>query len=222
METVMSTPSEEAPIPGIELSVDGKRNMFSMHCGVTEQIMSYAACNWRLDVLKTPNVKTPADWEKCRTACKTGACVVVGMREQELLLGRSIHFQDRHAGRSTQVARHLPSAWSVAITKGPGQTSVAPVRSAPPPKARPASVLDAMGDTGDFAAAITAAAVERPVTPPPAPTPMPTPTVAPPRVPETPAPAAPRPTAMPGESPLQMARRIAAERQALASLSTST
>lgn len=151
--------------------------------------MNYAACLWRQNVLAAPDIKTPEDWAPCAKACRDGQCAAVTMRQEEVLAGKSIYFMARDI-----VRRAADSVRQWVMPTGYGTKDSKPI-----PKAKPkaTSALDAMGDAGDLASAITLAATEAASKP----------------IVAT-EPAKPIPAALPGESPLQMARRLAAERNA--------
>ena len=173
----------------VSASADGARNMYSLQCDATGQRMNYAACQWRQGVLAKPDIKTPADWNKCAESARHGTCPALLLRKEEELAGKAIYFDDRNIFRK---ATDAAKRWVSNVTSLPsGITKRDPAVVA---RHTGGSMLDALGDTGSLADAITAAASE-----PAAP-------VA--RV----IPIAPAPVALAGESPLQMARRIAAER----------
>ena len=190
------TTDQSATIEPITSSADGTRNSYSLFCATRGQSMNYAACLWRQGVLSKPDVKTPEDWNSCRTAACSGGCAANNMREEELIAGKSIYF------RARLEARRMANNFGAAVRQWvmPAATSEKPVRT---PAARPApakSMLDAIGSAGTFADAVTEAAkaaTEAPITMTKA-----TPAVIPIVVANT------------GESPLAMARRIAAERSA--------
>jgi hypothetical protein len=192
MEVVMSdlvkTTAADEAIEPFASSADGKLNSFTLTCLPTEQSMNYAACLWRQGVLAKPDINTPADWSTCRTAAKTGACPALQMRQEEELAGKSIYFRGRNLLR---LAGEAASRWLM-----PPITSK---RAAPPPPpkavSRPTSMLDAMGRAGDLSDAVSAAAASH---------------AASPRAPRAPIPIVT--AAFTGESPLAMARRLAATR----------
>lgn len=171
-------------IEPITASADGTRNMFTLKCVPLEQSMNYAACLWRQGVLSSPNTKTPADWAPCGTACRAGTCTALNMRQEEVLAGKAIYFQDRN------VFRKVIDAAKQWIMPSFGTTTPA-TKPKPAPKK---DMLDAIGSAGSFADAISVAAKT--------PASVPVARVIPMMVAQT------------GESPLQMARRMAAERAA--------
>lgn len=183
----------DSPIEPLASSADGKLNAYTLTCAPLGQSMNYAACLWRQNVLATPNVKTPADWSGCDQARLNKTCTALLMRSEEVLAGKSIYFRARGIVRQLSDAAREWFRPGAAGTKAP---PTRPITMVPTPK--PAkSMLDAMGSAGDLADAISAAA-KTPASPPPAPV------------------IAPAPVALEGESPLQMARRLAAERSARA------
>ena len=185
----------ESTIEPISASADGTRNSHTLTCDFTSQSMNYAACLWRQGVLAKPDIKTPADWSLCIQARNCNRCTALDMRREEELAGKAIYFRDRNVFRKIKDAalQYLPG-WAG------GTSSAAPtITRAPEPKrAAPApakSMLDAMGSMGSYSDAITTAAKTPAATPPAAKLHIPI-----------------RPVANTGESPLQMARRLAAER----------
>lgn len=190
------TTDQSATIEPITSSADGTRNSYSLFCAARGQSMNYAACLWRQGVLSKPDVKTPEDWNSCRTAACSGNCAANNMREEELLAGKSIYF------RARLEARRMANNFGAAVRQWvmPAATSEKPARTHAAKPAPAKSMLDAMGSAGTFADAVTEAAktaTEAPITMTKA-----TPAVVPIVVANT------------GESPLAMARRIAAERSA--------
>lgn len=166
-------------------SADGRRNSFTLACTPTGQSMNYAACLWRQGVLANPKTITPPDWDACKQARKEGRCTALAMRQEEELTGKSIYFRCRGAlNAAAQAARD----WI--MPPKTSRTAAAP----PPAPIRPKTMLDAMAGAGDFTDAIAAAAKE--------------PAVTAPKLPRAPA-----PVSIAGETPLQMARRLHAERQ---------
>jgi hypothetical protein len=201
----MSDSEKPVVIHGIEASADGQRNAYSARCDALGQVMNYAACLWRQGVLSKPDIKTPTDWEPCRQAASCGKCNAVEMRNEELLKGHSIYFRDRNI---VQRVLHTAREWVMPSTTRTVGTTSSSKHSAPKhipiiaPKPRVAtSMLDAMGDAmGDGGYADVINSVERTVSSEPAPHVTPH---------QPPAGAL---KALPGESPLAMARRMAAER----------
>lgn len=179
--------NQETPvIEPVTASADGRRNAYTMGCAALGQSMNYAACLHRQKVLGDKTLKAPADWQGCAEAAKRGNCVALQMREQELLQGRSIYFRAREAVKQMADAARK---WFM-----PSMGKSAPAKKT----SKPASMFDAMGDAGTFADAITAAAADKEGHMP---------------LPEKRIPVA-IPVAQAGETPLQMARRLAAERAA--------
>lgn len=194
MEIVMTdlaATQEDTPLEPIAYSADGKRNSYTLSCTPTGQSMNYAACIWRQKVLDNPKTVTPPDWNTCKEARDAGRCIALQMRQEEELAGKSIYFRCRKALSEASIAAR---EW---IMPGSTTRGGAPRRPAPAPAAKPKTMLDAMGSMGDLGDAISAAAAT-PASPPPA----------------VRAPIPIMPVAQSGESPLQMARRIAAERAA--------
>lgn len=187
-DSVILNAEPASAIEPITASADGKRNSFTLNCVPTGQSMNYAACLWRQGVLVTPNVKVPPDWNACNTARCGGECTALVMRKEEELAGKSIYFKDRNFIRKiTDSARK----WLMPKTTFSSSFAGKEVPAEPKVK-RTSSMLDAMGDAGTFADAITEAAK----------TPASSPLVAAVSRPAT-------PVALTGESPLAMARRLA-------------
>jgi hypothetical protein len=196
-----TTQPPEPTVYTIAQSADGSLNSYSLGCTFNGQRMNYAACQHRQTLLDKGDVKVPADWGGCRTAARAGNCVALDLRKEEVLAGKAIYFEPRSWLRAqAEKARRWVNPWE--------QTQNTPkaARPAPAPAPKPATdVFDGLG-SNSYADAINAMA--RPGTNPPPPAPALRP-VAPPNPPAAPA------RALPGESPLQMARRLAAERASL-------
>ncbi len=202
----MNDSSTDETIEPITASADGKRNSYTLSCAPTGQGMNYAACLWRQGVLATPNVKTPADWAACDQARRSGTCTALEMRREEELAGKAIYFQDRNmVQRITAAAVRwiLPTFRDKPADRArtPMPSGIEKRPESVKPRGAGMSMLDAMGSMGSLADAVTVAAKTAPSMPP-APRPVPVQVTA---------------VALPGESPLQMARRIAAERAGHAS-----
>ena len=192
----------EATIEPITASADGTRNGYTLFCDAKGQRMNYAACLWRQSVLDNPATKVPEDWNGCRTAACSGKCNAKEMRQEELLAGKSIYFECRSTFRKlAEVAKE----WGVNFVSKSSAAVKQSIMTEPPkeifiqPKTRHASTLDALGATSGLAEAITAAATEQSK-----------PLEKPPVVSE---PVAAKVSSshfepLPGETPLQMARRI--------------
>ncbi len=197
----------DGPLEPLTYSADGKRNSFTLACTPTGQSMNYAACIWRQNVLANPKTITPPDWNVCKEARNEGRCTALIMRKEEELAGKSIYFRCRKALSAASIAAREWIMPKGAATSMPHAGSApAARRSAAPPAlaVKPKTMLDAMGSMGDLADALSAAAATPAVTPAAAVAAAPT---------APPPPRAPIPTALAGESPLQMARRLHAERQ---------
>jgi hypothetical protein len=123
------------------------------------------------------------------------------MRKEEVLAGKAIYFEDRNLIRRITAAAvrwilpNFVDHHDTPKVKKPMPSGIEKRESAPRPSKGDA-MLDAIGSAGSLSDAITVAARSETVKPPVS--------------------AAPRPaiTAQAGESPLQMARRMAAERSA--------
>lgn len=191
-------------------SPDGQLNSFCMRCDKQEQTMSYAACLWRQGVLAKPDIRTPSDWAPCGEAARHGACVALMMRQEEVAAEQAIYFRKRnseaHPMAEPKRSWHSSALAKVGTVVRAAADTVRGITTPAPKPAAPRDALDAMGAMPSYAEAITrmvesgehtAAAAPAPSVPPTAGTP-----------------AMPAPTAMPGESPLAIARRMAAARAA--------
>lgn len=218
----MSDSGEQQFYP-ISHSADGKLNAYSHRCDVVSQMMNYAACLWRINVLSDPSIRTPADWAGCTEAKRTCRCPAANMREEEVLKGHSIYFRSREEVRKTWMptsvwtpSKPTASKFDAIAQGGIKRGEIRPMVATGKGK----SMFDAMGEGTDYAAAINAAASD--------PTPAPAaPKTVEPAVKVEPKPSAPKPAPSgelllkslpmePGESPLAYARRLAAARQAAA------
>jgi hypothetical protein len=117
-----------AEILNIDASADGRRNAYTFRCTPIGQQMHYAACLQRVDATQRPDA--PSDWAGCRKACEQGLCPAKGMREEELLKGKSVYFRARQAlQEAAEKARTWVDTWK---------------NSKPAGKREKGSVLDAM------------------------------------------------------------------------------
>jgi len=177
----------------VSASADGKRNAYCLQCKKAEQSMSYAACLNRIAVVRS-GADVPKDWNVCDDALRFHQCAAQTMRDEEELAGKSIYF----------VARDLLAAAGDAVRKWfmPGDPKTS--RPAPEARRKARSMFDSMGDAGSYADAINgmsasegAELMGRATT-----------------APAAPVKAVVLPQALPGESPLAMARRLAAQKAA--------
>lgn len=194
-DELMNTPraEQETEVFGIDASTDGRRNSYTLSCAAIGQSMNYAACLWRQNVLSGKDIRTPADWAPCDAAGRAGNCKAMLMREEELIAGKSIYFRSRESVmKGLQTVRQ----WVMPTfgRKAPSATH------APAPKPAGGHLLDAVGTAPTYADAVERLAREAGAAPAP-----------------TPAPARVIPiasmVALPGESPLAMARRLRAQQQ---------
>ena len=186
----MTDTDSERPILGIDASADGRRNAYSSRCGVVEQVMNYAACQWRQGVLGQSDIRTPADWSACAQARSFGTCPALRMREEEVLAGKAIYFVERARGGDNPVVSPA-RAWIDTAWKGAKKALARVTPSAAPAPAR--SALDALGEVGSYSDALNALASEHASAP--------TPAVAS-------RPAQPPIPMLEGESPLAYAKRV--------------
>lgn len=184
------------------------------HCATIERGPSYAACLSRLHDIDVghSNERT----SECEKTLREGRCIAAGMREQEKLAGQALFYFPRL--NKPFLSAKVAGDFGILITN---QTDPALITKEPKPfgvradvtskPAAPAKTLDdhlTAATTSGFAEAISAAvaeAAEEPARPAPTPVPKPTPAAAP-----TPAAKSARPPMLPGETPLQYARRLAA------------
>ena len=216
--TMPKAPELSELVP-LNFFTDGTKNSFCMRCDAQGQTMSYAACLWRQGVISKPDIRTPADWAPCGDAARQGRCVAVAMRAEEEAAERSIYFRKRvnEVHPMVESKRSWVNTWDKVRTVATSAVTTIARAVTPAPKP-PADILDSIGSTS-YADALTRAVAEDRAAD----------TAKPPATPAAPAahhPAAPTPaaatpasapiTALPGESPLAMARRIAALRAAQA------
>lgn len=123
------------------------------------------------------------DYPKDWSVCDTNECPARALRAEERAAGKSLYFVAREAFSDAVVATRK---WVTSFVKPQRVKTSAPA----------SDMFAAMGAAADLSGAISIApkAVAAPATAPRKPT-------------------GPIPVALPGETPLQMARRIAAERQ---------
>lgn len=187
----ISQPAKPEKIWPITASADGSLNSHCLRCAVTGQGMGYAACLWRQDVLSNVNAKTPADWNVCRESAASGSCVALRMRHEEVVAGKAIYFRERVKDRN--VVEEPKRKWIDTL-----RTVGEKVKAVIAPKPRvDGDEFDAMAAASDMAAVATRVSAAHAAATPPAAS-IPTSAV----------------TALAGETPLQMAMRIKAEREA--------
>lgn len=210
-------------------SAGGNNAYYLKGCEVVERSPSYASC-----LFKIGEKDAGREHEQHRECSNAGSrCAARGMRDQEKLAGVALYFFPRTPPQALHVPFKIAGDFGVRITNLtdpahiPRDPKSAGDRFVNKPLAKEKAIdpldaeLDAMS-TG-YAAAITAAVAELPPEPAPAPAPKSPPIVVPPK----PVAAAPAPKSMPtvtnpgrppmeaGETPLQYARRIAANRIAV-------
>jgi len=172
----------DTPILGIEKSASGKENGFTFSCQAQGCYMQFASCIARLGALDAPGVRVPEDWKACAQHRRANQCQAHKMREEELLAGRSIYFSPRGAiSRLVDKAREWVNPWSKPKT----------------PAKPKGDGVDALARVEGLDAAVALPKPEHgPMHTHAAPIPKPVAAVA--------------IVALPGETPLQMARRLAA------------
>jgi hypothetical protein len=204
--------------PPLSYSISG-RNSHTFFCIPRQQSMQFASCIARQGAMAAPGVKVPDDWRECGRHHTHNDCVAMKMRAEELAVGHSIYFRKREAVAPVVKPQGV---WQSAM--GRVSTGIKAVREyveppAPAPK-RAASMLDSIGNVGSYADVVNKIAAEHKkveasqsvVTTEPAPV-APIVTAPAPKPAPKPVPTAPAGPAT-HESPLQMARRINAERAA--------
>lgn len=208
--TMPKAPELSELVP-LNFSTDGTKNSFCMRCDAQGQTMSYAACLWRQGVLAKADIRTPSDWAPCGEAARQGRCVAVAMRAEEEAAERSIYFRKRvnEDHPMVEAKRSWVNTWDKVRTAAAGAVTSVARAITPAPKA-PADILDSIGSTS-YADALTRAVAEDRAADTAKPSAAPAATT-----PAAATPASAPITALPGESPLAMARRIAALRAAQA------
>lgn len=156
-----------------ETSADGKRNAYSLHCGLTQQFRPYAACLNLISACKLKDKRLEALYPECFTSIGKCSCPAVAMQAEEKEQGKAIYFKERNRflGLAESAASFLSDAAKEALNKtfpqhrnfGVSTSKPEPSKSTPLNKS---SVIDRI-DTGDYAAAINseAAKIETPAAP---------------------------------------------------------
>jgi len=208
-------------------SARGENAYYLRGCETVQRSPSYASCLFKLAEVQAGRDN---DYNReCGTAIRAGRCHAKGMREQELLQGVALYYFPRTPPQALHVAVKDAGDFGVRITNLTDPTLIPkdpPARGtrviSKPSKTKPTDPLDAELDAaaGGYAAAITAAVADLPEEPPvPASVAPPVKVTPPPAPAPKPVPAAPthagRPPMISGETPLQYARRIAAQRNAV-------
>lgn len=224
----------------VTMSESPYNSYYLKHCAIVERPPAYASCLAKINSIEAGRISDLSP--ECTAAIESGRCEALGMREQEKLKGIALFYYPSTFFRNMKINNLTPQEDLPRAGTGPAkipfvssdpraanfagryreyvpprpakgeQPALAPVRAAPMP-----SFLES--DDGGYAAAINAAMKEVVAAPTPAPkpapvpkpvpTPAPKPVTAPPEPPKAPS---ARPTMLPGETPLQYARRVAASR----------
>jgi hypothetical protein len=182
------------------------------HCADIERGPAYAACLSRLhDIDKgVANERT----SQCEKAVHEKRCIAAGMREQETLAGKALFYFPRSNKPFLPV--QVAGDFGILITNLTDPALV-PKKGAPAPARKPVAPAKTLDEhlthatTAGFAEALNSAiadtparSADEPAKPAPAITPKPAPVAAP----QPPAqPAKPALAMLPGETPLQYARR---------------
>lgn len=182
----------EAPAHMPAVSADGKRNAYYLDCKPLEQKRAYAACLHVVSLQRAGEL--PSLYSACETAIRQGQCRAIGMREQEELQGKAIYFVERANMGITSGAAESMRKFFGSLKRMVG------IEPAAAPAKKPKSLVDRI-EAPDFATALTDMVKEsvgergkEAVHPLPA-TPI----------------AVPKLDILPGETPLQAARRRNAE-----------
>jgi hypothetical protein len=185
-------------------------NRFIIACVATEQSMLYCSCQARLGAIDSPGVKVPKDWALCGRHRVHGECEAAKMQVKEREAGRALFYVPRNqVGSITGAMPWVGKPRGEALPPAAKRSLPAPAAPAPKVKPKSTDVADVIGSAGTYADAINIATQE-------AAKPAVKPSVQPAEPPK--AFAAPRDPGksvwkpLPGETPLQTARRLAAER----------
>lgn len=173
----------------VDASADGKRNVWTIHCEVVQHAKAYCVCIHLCKQRKEGRL--PTQYSDCSAAIGKKECPALKMRKEELAEGRAIYFRERVAPATV-----TPAQWAEVVKNPPKRIDMSEVRpkSAPISKPAPVSSKSSGGvlqkiDGAGYATAINRAieneSKPKVVTPPP------------------------KVEAMPGESLLEMARRLA-------------
>jgi hypothetical protein len=174
-------------------------------CEAVERVPAYASCLYKL--VEYEAGRSHQLHSDCHNAMRQHRCRAVGMREEEKLKGAALYYFPRKPPQALLLPFATAGDFGVRITNLtdpaliPKDPKSMNARSTPVQKAKPVDALDQELDAvqDGYAAAITAAVAKTTAA---APAPKPEPKAEP----------AARPTMLPGETPLQYARRIAATR----------
>lgn len=179
----------------VSLSADGKRNGFYHRCSIVGQSRPYAGCLARVD----GGVNLDAD---CTTAIRQCNCPAMGMRQDEVVAGQAIFFQERNITPTTASRLWIESG---GVERAKGYVKLFSSEGAPESSGK---VTQAPGKPGifsrmlDVGTAAISAAINKAASP----------------VPAEPAPKQSQPsrpvnklTLLPGESPIDAIRRMKAQ-----------
>lgn len=164
----------------IDLSADGKRNAYALHCDKTGQRRNYAVCLHLCAERKKGRLSVT--YSDCSASIGKKECPALKMRKQEIEAGHAIYFEERSVVVAGFIEKAKGFVGEVARTLG----------GAPKKPAKSPSIVDSI-QSGTYADAINDALKER----------QESKTVAPAvkrAMPDT--------QARPGESLLDMARRL--------------
>ena len=164
-----------------EASADGKRNAWTIHCGVVQHAKAYCVCIHLCKQRKEGRL--PTQYSDCSAAIGKKECPALKMRKEELAEGHAIYFRERVNAVADIEQKAKSFVLQAAQPETPKPAAVA--KPAPVSSKRSGSVLGRIDDAG-YAKAITRA-IEKEV-----------PKVAPP----------PKVEPVAGESLLEMARRF--------------
>lgn len=214
--------SEELIYP-VEASKSGK-NAYYHRCDVRDQAVNYAVCLFTLEAIEEGRIKED-QFSDCQGGCKNGTCDAIRMRRQEKKAGHALFYKERilvnpantrseaearanalvaSSGKYDLTNESFARGWAQVGSKlNKPDSAPRPVRVAQPkPVAAPASVEKSDYIEQDFSKVVNAIAESENTTKPATPEPKPVVSESKPVVFDD--------KPMPGETPLQFARRRAA------------
>lgn len=177
----------------ISASADGKNNRYTFACGVIGQRRAYPVCLNLID--KKNDDRLGAIYSDCMTSIRRGTCPALKMQKEENAAGHAIYFRDR----SVDIVIPEYTKRRTRISEVSVEPAVAPARSGG------GDLLSRIGDM-DYTKALNDDIAK---------TSAPAPVVAPKEKAETitiEKETAPKVEAVPGESLLEMARRLIAQK----------
>ena len=169
---------------GIDASADGKRNAYHIRCNVVGHCRPYAAC---LNLCASRKEgRLDVMYAECSAAIGKKECPALAMRKEEVKAGKAIYFEERKLSVIESFV-HKARKWVVGVTSKPEPSESKPRRK---------SVVI---DSGSYADAINIATSEKELKP------VTKAVATAPAIPSV------KIEAKPGESLIEMARRLAAQ-----------